>query len=126
MYNLPQEIEVWYIIPAIRKNLAYLLLNKYKLKQKETARILGVSKAAVSQYMSRKRASIVKFPLKIKKEFEKSAELIVKNKKNALKEILRLLTLIKRSKCSCSICKKYNKGVLEICEMKPIMMGELS
>ena len=57
MYALPQEIEVWYIIPAIRKALAEQLVKKHKLTLEKTGNILGVSKAAVSQYLSKKRAT---------------------------------------------------------------------
>lgn len=125
MYNLPQEIDVWYTIPAIRKEIAEILVKKYELTMEKAAEILGVSKAAVSQYLSRKRADKAKFPKKIKKEIEKSADLLVKDKKIAVKEILRLLNIIKRSKCSCDICKKYNKGVLALCQMKPSSAGEI-
>lgn len=125
MYNLPQEIEVWYIIPAIRKELAKIFIKKYKLTQEKAAKILGVSKAAVCQYMSRKRADKIKFPPRIKKEFEESAKRIIDNNQIVVKEILRLLDVIKKSRCSCHICKKYNKGILKICNMKPILTGEL-
>jgi len=66
MYNLPQEIEVWYIIPAIRRKLAKILTEEYGLTQEKAANILGVSKAAVCQYLSKKRAMNVKFPSGIK------------------------------------------------------------
>ena len=60
MYLLPQEIEVWYIIPAIRKELAKLLTQKYELSYDKAGVILGVSKAAISQYLSNKRANKIK------------------------------------------------------------------
>ena len=124
MYNLPQEIEVWYIIPAIRRELAENLVKKHKLTYEKAAVILGVSKAAVSQYINKKRAGKFKLPKEIRKEVEKSAELIIKNKNIAVKEILRLLNIIKRSNCSCNVCKKYNKGILALCHMKPADTGE--
>lgn len=124
MYNLPQEIEVWYIIPAIRRELAKLLTEKYEFTQEKAADILGVSKAAVCQYLTKKRAVNVRFPLKIKGEIEKSAKILANNPKLALKEILRLLSVIKKIRCSCGICKKYNKGILSLCQMKPISTGE--
>ena len=120
MYSLPQEIEVWYIIPAIRKELAGIFTKKYKLTYEKTGEILGISKAAVSQYLKRKRADKVKFPKKIRKEIEKSAEIIVKNSKLAVKEIMRILDLIKKSGCECEVCKKYNKGILKRCRLKPV------
>ncbi len=120
MYSLPQEIEVWYIIPAIRKELAGILIKRYKLNYEKTGKILGISKAAVSQYLKKKRADKVKLPVKIKKEIEKSAKRIVKNEDVAVKEIIRILDLIKRSGCECEVCKKYNKGILKQCGLRPI------
>ena len=90
MYLLPQEIEVWYIIPAIRKELAKLLTGKYKLSYEKAGMILGISKAAVSQYLSNKRANKIKLNLETKKEVAQSAKIIVKNPKLALGEIQRL------------------------------------
>lgn len=120
MYSLPQEIEVWYIIPAIRKELSRILTTKYKMTFEKVGGILGVSKAAVSQYLKKKRACLVKFPIKIKKEIEKSADVIVKDEKKAVREIVRILSLLKKTKCSCEVCRKYNKGILKQCGMKPI------
>ena len=120
MYNLPQEIEVWYIIPAIRKEFAKLLTEKHKLTFDKTGNILGVSKAAISQYINKKRASMLKFPSEIKKEIEKSAEIIVKNENLAVREIIRILNLMKKMKCSCGVCRKYNKGILKQCNMRPV------
>jgi len=120
MYSLPQEIEVWYIIPAIRKELSEVLTKKHKLTYEKAGEILGISKAAVSQYLKKKRAGKVKIPSEIKKEIEKSAEIIVKNENIAVREIIRILNLMKRYKCSCQVCKKYNKGILKQCKMKPV------
>jgi len=118
MYNLPQEIEVWYVIPAIRRELAKIFVKKYKLTLEDSADILGVSKSAVSQYMHSKRARL-KLPAEIKKEIEKSAERIIKNKKLVVGEILRIISLMKKKGLLCHVCKKYNKGVLKICSMDP-------
>jgi len=120
MYSLPQEIEVWYIIPAIRKEFAKILTKKYKLTLEKTGEILGVSKAAISQYLNKKRAGLVKIPAEIRKEMENSAELMVKDNKIAVREIIRTLSLIKKIKCTCGVCKKYNKGILKQCGMKPV------
>ena len=51
MVHMPQEIEVWYVIPAIRKQLAKALVGEHKLPQKQVADIMGVSSAAISQYL---------------------------------------------------------------------------
>ncbi len=40
MYSLPQEIEVWYIIPAIRKEFARVLVEDHKLTFERVGDIL--------------------------------------------------------------------------------------
>ena len=119
MYSLLQEVEVWYIIPAIRKELARLLTKKYELSYEKAGIILGVSKAAVSQYLSNKRANKVNLNIDTKKEIAKSAKIINENPKLAMGEIQRILKFMKDTKCSCDVCKKYNKEVLGYCNCEP-------
>ena len=119
MYSLPQEIEVWYIIPAIRKELARLLTQKYELSYDKAGVILGISKAAVSQYLSNKRANKIKLNSDTKKETARSAKMIIKNPKLAVSEIQRILKFMKTNKCSCNVCRKYNKEVLGYCNCEP-------
>ena len=119
MYLLPQEIEVWYIIPAIRKELAKQLTKKHELSYEKAGAILGVSKAAVSQYLSNKRANKIKLIPEVKKEVAKSAKMIAENPKLALGEMQRLLKYMKDKKCSCDVCKKFNKDVLNFCGCEP-------
>ena len=119
MYSLPQEIEVWYIIPAVRKELAKLLTKKYELSYEKAGKILGISKAAVSQYLSDKRANKIKLNTLTKKEIAKSAKIIFENPKLAIQEIQRILKFMKNNKCSCNVCKKYNKDVLNYCNCEP-------
>ena len=120
MYSLPQEIEVWYIIPAIRRELAKALIKK-GLKQKDIARILGTTEPAISQYLHKKRAKEIKFPKNMIKEIDKATEIIIKDNKKAVSEILKLLNLTKQRGISCDVCKKHNKGILKICSAKPIL-----
>lgn len=115
MYLLPQEIEVWYIIPKIRKEMALIFVNEYKLSYEKTGDILGISKAAVSQYISNKRANKIKLSLEIMKEIGVSVKNVHDKKTNGLMEIERILELMKKTKCSCEVCKQYNKDVLKYC-----------
>ena len=116
---LPQEIEVWYIIPAVRKELAKLLTKEYALSYEKTGNILGISKAAISQYLSNKRANKIKLSAEVKKEISKSADLIHDNPKSALSEMQRILKFMKEKNCSCDVCKRYNKDVLNYCNCEP-------
>jgi hypothetical protein len=63
---LPQEVEVWYLIPALRKALAMHFLGK-ELKQKDIAKLLGVTEAAISQYKKQKRGQETSFTKEEKK-----------------------------------------------------------
>jgi len=119
MYLLPQEIEVWYIIPAIRKELAKQLTGKFELSYEKAGIILGISKAAISQYLSNKRANKVKLNVAIKREIAKSAKVLFGNPKMAIVEMQRILKIMKDTKCSCDVCKKYNKDVLGYCNCEP-------
>jgi len=119
MYLLSQEIEVWYIIPALRKELAKLLTGKYEMSYEKAGDILGISKAAISQYLSNKRANKIKLSPEVKKEVAKSAKNVSENPKIAISEMQRLLKFMKENKCSCEVCKKYNKEVLGYCNCEP-------
>lgn len=114
MFVLPQEIEVWYIIPAIRREFARVFVKKGLTMEKAGA-ILGVTKAAISQYLSKKRAKSVKIPSVVQKEIEKSSETLIKDNRKSVKEMLRIVSLMKKSKCECEICRKYNPGISKQC-----------
>jgi len=45
----------WNGIPVIRKEIAESMTKNFGLTQKETAKKLGVTPAAISQYLSKKR-----------------------------------------------------------------------
>ena len=74
--QMPQEIEVWYVIPAIRRELAKAMINT-GLTQKEIAKIMGITEAAVSQYIHSKRAKEIAFSKKVLEEIKISAEKII-------------------------------------------------
>jgi len=119
MYYLPQEIEVWYIIPTIRKSLSKELVKRHGFTLQKTGNALGVSKAAVSQYLNKKRGKSLKLPRSVKAEVKVSADLIAKGEKEAFHEIMRLLTICRIAGVGCLACKKFNKGVLEKCKVHP-------
>ncbi len=119
MFKLPQEIEVWYIIPKIRKELSRELIETYNLGYEKTGKALGITKAAVSQYLKDKRGNKLKLSKEMEKEVKISAKKIYENKSNALVEIQSLLKKMKETKCSCDVCKRYNQEVLDYCNCQP-------
>jgi len=108
MKKLPQEIEVWYIIPTIRCELAKVMIKK-GVKQRDVAKILGLTEAAISQYTSGKRASTIIFNKKIRDEIEKSTDRIIKDNINLNSEIQRICMILRKTKFLCKVHKKFDK-----------------
>lgn len=61
----PCEIVVWYVIPAIRSELAKELLN-LGMKQKDVSELMDITQPAVSQYITDKRGSGIKLEEDVK------------------------------------------------------------
>lgn len=114
---MPQEIEVWYIIPALRRELTRIFLKDYKLSQKKTAEILGVSEAAVSQYLTSKRASEVKFSKVETDSIKKVARDVIKGKITLMAGLYDLCIFFRGSKTICSIHRIKDKSVDKKCRV---------
>ena len=55
---LPSEIEAKSLIPAVRAILAKKLIKEYSLKEEDIAKVLGITQAAVSNYVRGTRGDI--------------------------------------------------------------------
>ncbi len=55
---LPSEIEAKSLIPAVRAILAKKLIKEYALKEEDVAKVLGITQAAVSNYVRGTRGDI--------------------------------------------------------------------
>lgn len=104
-FKTPCEKIVWNLLPAIRRELAISLINEQKLSQKEVAVRLGLSEAAVSRYINRKRGGLgILKNENVKNQINKSAKKIVKgDEKVVINE-------------TCQVCKllQSNKILIEI------------
>ncbi len=116
MHTLPQEIEVWYIIPAIRRDMAVCFSREHKISYDNIASMMGLTKAAISQYIAGKRVERIKIHPKALEEIKLSCNKIVKNKSTAIKEISKVLDIIKRKKLHCEVCGEMVDGVLHDCK----------
>ena len=135
--RLPTEVEYWYVLPVVRKELAKNLKEQGNLRQKEVADILGISESAVSQYLKGTRAGLedpengieIEIPDWLQEDLKASANRILANKNNRmifLKEINLLLYKI-RSKPTAFLCKIHRAfGIAEkdcvICVENKIML----
>jgi predicted transcriptional regulator len=109
MSLMPQEMEVWYVLPSLRRALAGALVADHKLPQKRVAELLGVTKAAVSQYLSSKRAKGFTFDPTMKREVREAAARIAKGAA-ASQELYTLCSAVRRSGSLC----KLHKGMADI------------
>ncbi|HKZ60862.1 MAG TPA: helix-turn-helix domain-containing protein [Nitrososphaera sp.] len=55
---LPSEIEAKSLIPAVRAILAKKLIKEYSLKEEDVAKVLGITQAAVSNYVRGTRGDV--------------------------------------------------------------------
>jgi predicted transcriptional regulator len=104
-FKPPCEKIVWNLLPAIRRELAISLIKDHKLSQKEVAKKLGLTEAAVSRYISGKRGGLgILKNETVKNQIKKSANKIANgNGKIIINE-------------TCKICKilQLNKILIEI------------
>lgn len=118
--TMPQEIEVRYILPAIRRELARIFVQEHKLNQKEAAKILGLTEAAVSQYQHSKRAKEVVFSGNVTNEIRASAMKILadkSSKQRLMAEMFRISSLAKVKQILCDLHRAQSKelGKCNIC-----------
>lgn len=114
---MPQEIEVWYLIPALRKELSRIFIKDYNLTQKKAAELLGISEAAVSQYVKEKRAKDIKFAKSELEIIKKTAGKIVKDKNNSMKYLYEACVTFRGSNTVCNLHRKYNKDIPAKCNI---------
>jgi len=106
MKLMPQEIEVRYILPSLRKEFA-IALAKHKIQQNEIAKMLNITPAAISQYLSEKRGS-TKFKEEVKRDITDSVDKIIKKYSTTHKELYKISSKIKKSSSMCEIHRLYD------------------
>lgn len=108
----PQEVEVLYILPAIRRDLS-ISLKEQGMEQKAIAKLLNVSEPAVSQYLTSKRASQVKFSEKMQEDIKQVAKRVMENKTQLpiLDETQRLVRHSLHERTTCGMCQGHVPGV---------------
>jgi predicted transcriptional regulator len=109
----PQEIEVFYVLPAIRRYLVQFMKER-GLKQIEIAKLLEINEATISQYLSEKRGHQIDFKGDVLKELKVSAERI-RDRLSLLRETQRLLTLIRQTNVLCQVHRKFS-NVPSLCQ----------
>jgi len=114
---MPQEIEVWYLIPSLRKEFTKIFVDNYGINQKKIAKILGITEAAVSQYLKFKRGNEVKFSEEELKKIKKSAKKIIEEKESVMKNLYGLCIALRGSKVICKTHRSKDKSVPKNCDI---------
>jgi predicted transcriptional regulator len=115
----PHEIDLWYILPTIRKEFALELMEQ-KISQKRIALMLGITEASVSHYKKEQRANEVDLGKELKNEIRNSVKMIIDNKSTMFNEIMRIDSLVKSSGLLCKIHKQKCKNLGECSECKKL------
>ena len=96
MFRTPCENIVWNGLPILRKEIARVMIKDFNLNEKETAKMLGISAAAVSQYLSGKRGKIDIIDKNLLNEIKISTEKIIKEGDVAfITEVCRLCNIFR-------------------------------
>jgi predicted transcriptional regulator len=87
--KLPCEVVVWYLVPVIKSELAKELVSR-GVAQKEVAKIIDVTQAAVSQYVSKKRGNRSILTKEMKADIKSFADKVI-DEKAGKKDLQKLI-----------------------------------
>jgi len=105
MNHTPCEYIVWHGLPVIRKEIVRSLVNDYGLTQRQSARLIGITPSAVSQYLSGKRGKIDIVDKEVLDEIKKSAGKIIEDGEDAfLTETCKLCKMLSSKEIFPYIC----------------------
>lgn len=115
----PQEVIVWFILPAIRREITNALIYTHSVPQKEIAKRFGLTEPAISQYKKGVRGDI-EFEPKVIEKINEAARKIAEEDASAPREVQRVLKFIENKGYLCKFHKKF--GVVhegcQICKVK--------
>ncbi|MBN1280539.1 MAG: Fis family transcriptional regulator [Candidatus Thermoplasmatota archaeon] len=111
MQRTPCEVMMWNGLPAIRKELAIIMIKEFGLNQRQVAEKLGITPAAVCQYLSHKRGTQDLFDKTIIQELVISVKRIMNGDDTAsVVETCRICHLIQKHKKFSVLCTtQYNE-----------------
>ena len=100
------EYMMWNGLPVIRKEIAESMIQDFGLSQKEAAEKLGVTPAAVCQYLSHKRGKAEISDKIVLKEIKASAHNIINNgDEHIIPETCRICKLMRSRPCFNLFCQ---------------------
>ena len=104
------EYMMWRGLPAIRRGIAESMINDFGLNQKEAAEKLGITPAAVCNYVLRKRGRVDISNKFILKQMKLSAGNIIENGSGSvLSETCRICKLFRSSRQFSLVCSSCDE-----------------
>ena len=113
------EIIVQTVLPAVRGMLAKELMEKHSLTQKEAARRLGLTQAAVSQYKRQLRgynSKVLQKEPKVMAELQKVATRMAEAPLGPIElhsELCKICGLVRSKNLICAMHKELSSGLEE-------------
>ena len=114
--HMPQEVEVWYLLPALRRELARVFVEEEKLSQKEASELLGLTQAAISQYLHTKRGSDLKFTKEELALIRAQAKRI-RQTKEVMQSLHELCRKLMGGKTMCDLHRKLDGTISPTCSV---------
>jgi len=109
----PCEVVVWDVLPSIRAALTEELVER-GLSQKEISKKLGITPAAVSQYLSRKRGYKIDVKEVMKNEIKELADNIIQGKVDDV--VLKTCEICMKLRRNRVVCGLNKCGVNDECD----------
>ena len=107
MKQTPCESMKWNGLPVIRREIADIMVNNFGLTQKETAKKLGLTPSAISQYVSEKRGKNKNIDENIHREITASAKNIIHHGENSvIKETCRICRIMRTEEIFSFFCNE--------------------
>ena len=100
----PCELVIWYLLPSVRSELAKELV-KIGFSQKEVAKRLGISEAAVSHYVKEKRGKKIDLDKEARNEIKRLASDMASSEAatNLIPRTCEICILVRKSDVLCKL-----------------------
>ena len=113
---LPCEVAVKSLVPAIRSAIARELTQTYGLKQKDVARLLGVTQTAVSKYTRHVRGVVLKVEEveEVQPTLKEIVTLLVNGRISKYELVAKLCVaceIIRQKGLMCELCKLSDPSI---------------
>ncbi|PIN85234.1 MAG: hypothetical protein COV47_03185 [Candidatus Diapherotrites archaeon CG11_big_fil_rev_8_21_14_0_20_37_9] len=79
--TFPCEIISWQVLPAVRREMTKYLVTDKKISRKEISKKLGITEAAICQYLKEKRGGTYKFNENDLKKIKKMSDILMTSDK---------------------------------------------